>query len=144
MNLALIVLICIGSVFHQRGFLLFGAGMLLHWWGSAYITSDIFYYVSDALMLVCISEILRLASHGRVRTFMLIICGLGAITDAIGIILWFNYSQPLLYNNMYTVIYLTVLCAMVMHGRGDTNGRRVFGYRAGVHPCRSINLGNNQ
>ena len=147
MNLALVWLICVGALFHPHGrvFLLFGVGMLLHWWWAAYITSDMLYYVSDAIMLVCIAETLKLASPTGPHIFILSICGVGVITDAAGVVLWINYNQPLLYNSAYTAIYLTVLCKLVGgRGRMDADagsGSGVFSHRTGVPPCRRTDMG---
>jgi len=122
--------------------------MLAHWICSSYITNDVFYYVFDAIVLSCIAESMRhLRPLTSLNVFMQKVCITGICLNFIGLMLWFNYESPTLYNNLYTMLYAMVLYAMLNRGMDEpVCFRNTIGFsrdRLNSGESCNSNIGNN-
>jgi len=97
--------------------MVFGGGMLGHWVCMSYVRSDVLYYVTDAVVLVCVAESMRhLLPVTRLNLFIQKICGAAICLNLLGLVLWYNYETPKPYDSGYTVLYVTVLYVMLKRG----------------------------
>jgi len=93
------------------------------------------YYFSAALCSIAIMPVIAmLGNFGRFTRNLLMICMSAAILNASGWVLYELYFDPIVYNNLFLVLYSIAIALMLNEEINDKtiNHRRSFGFFGGI------------
>jgi hypothetical protein len=151
-NMTLILLICCGATLIKRSniailYALFGVAMLIVMAVSENIEPYGYYYLIDAIALICVAEIVpHVKPITKASITIQRLCFVGILANFVGWLLWIGYFPPVLYNLIWLGVYLAVLWTMLDRGAHEPRRDGLFStvdcVRNGYYSVRNFDVGN--